>query len=107
MEIAAGIYRVQYKGTVTSNPIHIDILFPKMKESDLNSFLKERINKFEKLNSDNPLTLLSDLNFNKKMHIIHFDNEDLINFYLDNGYQIREFFRDKCVLELKSVRTIK
>jgi len=101
----AGKYNVYYETTQNSDTHHTVVDLPKCEnDEEVHAVLKTLISGFDFVKKrEKAITLISLLDFTKKVIICDYDNEAMINDCLDRGYRIREFVKDKCILERRTL----
>jgi len=103
-----GKYIIQWENSITFSEKTSCLELTNIRnEYELQRFLEDNLEKYDKLIGDNPIILYEcAIHEKRQIAIIDFEDEFGINELLDKGYSIREFHNNKCILQKKNTYKI-
>lgn len=110
-----GTYEVYWENEVSDDKITTNIdVYQDVLIGDIAKYFKSKIETFHENEGvfdtfkETRYKLIEEYTPKKdlKIRIVPYDNEVLINDLLDNGYVLREFFNDKCIVEYNKKETL-
>ena len=91
----SGTYQVVWENTSSRSSITTTVSYNNVEGLDFSHYCKLNLLNFDKFKD---IEFLGETQ-EQFIRIIDYNNENLINSLIGDGYTVREFFQDKCILE--------